>query len=316
MIPELFSRDRYYCVLDEQPEFLVPWSALAAYASLDGAGPLIVNPSCWLGWHGHLPPDLGAAVGTGEGLFDFPWIIWVDDRDRSAIWPYWLGPEYARLLESLEPGRPPDVELPEEVVRTLRISGILVTREAAEEGRRAWEAAVQDLAPQMARGLLPLSGLLPAYHVGALRRYYRYHTRVGTFTLGDEQTPQRFVAYDEPVTQFVHRQLTRTIGDVVGRPLAPSYNYLAFYQGGAVLDPHTDREECEYTISLCIDATPDPHTYGAWPLHVMSYDGPMSFTQDVGDGLLFRGRELPHWRDRLPEGYTASAILFHFVDAA
>jgi hypothetical protein len=205
--------------------------------------------------------------------------------------------------------------LPDDVVRTLRIAGILVTPEAVDDGRRAWEAAAPGLAAQMARGFLPLSGLVPAYHVGALRRYYRYHTRVGTFALGDDQTAQRFVAYDEPVTRFVHRQLTQTITDVVGRAVTPSYNYLAFYQGGAVLDPHTDREECEYTLSLCIDATPDPHTYGAWPLHVMSHEGPLSFTQDVGDGLLFRGRELQHWRDRLPEGYTASAILFHFVDA-
>lgn len=315
MIPDLFPRDRYYCVLDEQPDFLVPAPALDRYASLDGAGPLVVNPYCRLGWLGHLPAELGAAVGTGEGLFDFPWTIWVEDPGRSAIWPYWLGPDYARILVGLEPGTAPAIELPEDVVHTMRMADILVTEDAATDGRPAWENAAASLNAAMARGFLPLSGLLPPYHVGALRRYYRYHTRLGTFALGDEQTAQRFVAYDEPVTRFVHHQLTQTISDVVGRPVRPSYNYLAFYQGGAVLDPHVDREECEYTLSLCIDATPDPYTYGAWPLHVMSQDGPVSFTQDVGDALLFRGRELPHWRDRLPEGYTASAILFHFVDA-
>jgi len=31
--------------------------------------------------------------------------------------------------------------------------------------------------------------------------------------------------------------------------------------------------------------------------------------------LLFRGRYLTHWRDRLPEGYTSSSILFHFIEA-
>ena len=166
----------------------------------------------------------------------------------------------------------------------------------------------------MARGYLPLSGLLPALHVGSLRRYYRYQTRIGTFVLGDEQTAERFVAYDEPVTRFFHRQLTRMISDITGRVVVPSYNYLAFYQGGATLDPHTDRDECEYTLSLCIDATPDPYSYGAWPLHLMTYEGELAVTQGIGDGLLFRGRELPHWRERLPEGYTASSILFHFVD--
>jgi hypothetical protein len=49
-------------------------------------------------------------------------------------------------------------------------------------------------------GYLQLSGLLPPFQIGALRRYYRYHTRVGTFVLGDEQSPGRYVAYDEPTT--------------------------------------------------------------------------------------------------------------------
>jgi hypothetical protein len=45
------------------------------------------------------------------------------------------------------------------------------------------------------------------------------------------------------------------ISDVARRVVVPSHNYLAFYQEGATLDPHTDREACEYTLSLCIDAT-------------------------------------------------------------
>ena len=315
MTPDFFPRDRYYCVLDEQPEFLVPAESLAPYATLDGAGGLIVNPRCWFGWHGPLPSALASAVGSGDGLFDFPWTIWVDDPDRCTLWPYWLGPDCAQVLQGLEPGRPYEGGLPDAVVHTLRVAEILVTPDAASQRRHAWSAALESFTHLIGRGYLPLSGLLPPYHVGALRRYYRYHTRMGTFVLGDEQTAQRFVSYDEPVTQFVHRQLTRIISDITRRVVTPSYNYLAFYQGGAVLDPHTDRDECEYTLSLCIDATPDPHTYGAWPLQVMTYEGALAITQGIGDGLLFRGRELPHWRDRLPDGYTASSILFHFVDA-
>jgi hypothetical protein len=48
------------------------------------------------------------------------------------------------------------------------------------------------------------------------------------------------------------------------RAVVPSHSYLALYRGGATLDPHADLEACEYTISLCIDATPDPQTHGAW----------------------------------------------------
>ena len=163
---------------------------------------------------------------------------------------------------------------------------------------------------------MQLSGLLPPFHIGALRRYYRYHTRVGTFLLGDDQTPGRYVAYDEPTTRYVHQQLTRTVSDLARRVVVPSYSYLALYQGGAVLDPHTDREACEYTISLCIDATPDPQTHGAWPLHLMTEDGPgLASPRASATRCSSAAATCRTGGTRFPTGYTSSSILFHFVDA-
>jgi hypothetical protein len=314
MIPETFPRQQYYCVLDEQPDFLVPTPVLASYAGLENITPLIVNPRCWFGWHGSLPPALAAAAYWHDNIYDFPWTVWVDDPDRNALWPYWLGPRYAGLLHNMAPGELYDGTLPEDVVRNLTVAQILVSPHAADRAHHAWNAIIGATAPSFDRGWLELSGLLPPFHLGALRRYYRYHTRMGSFAFGDAQTPGRFIAYDEPVTKYVHHQLARTISDIAQRRVVPSYNYLAFYQGGATLDPHTDREACEYTVSLCIDATPDPHTHGAWPLQLQTPEGSVSVTLGIGDALLFRGRILTHWRDQLAAGYTSSSILFHFVD--
>ncbi len=315
MIPEFFPRERYYCVLDEQPDFLVPADALAQYARPHDGSPLIVNPRCWLGWNGSLPPALAAAAAWHERLFDFEWTIWVDDPDRGTLWPFWLGPGYAALLENWAPGQDCDSDLPQDITERLLTADILTTPWTAEQRRQAWAATAGQTAAQFERGYVQLTGLLPPFHIGALRRYYRYHTRMGTFALGDDQTPGRYVAYDEPTTRYVQQQLTRTVSDLARRVVVPSYSYLALYQGGAALDPHTDREACEYTISLCIDATPDPQTHGAWPLRLMTADGEVSVTQGIGDALLFRGRYLTHWRDQLPAGYTSSSVLFHFVDA-
>jgi hypothetical protein len=315
VIPEFFPREQYYCVLDEQPDFLVPAEALEPYRN-PNTGPLIVNPRCWMGWQGNLPPSFGPSTAHDEQLYRNPWMIWVDDPDRATVWPYWLGREWAHLLQHLAPGRGYDGGLPDDNVDVLRIADILTTGDLPECRRRAWWDAVAAAASQLVTsGVLALQHLLPPFHISALRRYYRYHTRVGSFALGDDQTAGRYVAYDEPLTRYVHDQLTRTVSDLVGRAVVPSYNYLAFYQGGAVLDPHTDREACEYTISLCIDATPDPRTHGGWPLWVQTEAGPVSLVQGIGDAVLFRGRYLSHWRDRLPDGYTSSSVLFHFVDA-
>jgi hypothetical protein len=119
------------------------------------------------------------------------------------------------------------------------------------------------------------------------------------------------------VRWFNSDELSISIGveDQLPRVVEPSYNYLAFYQGGAVLDPHIDREACEHTFSLCIEATPDPVSRGAWPLHVMTDTWSARFALAIGDVLLFRGRWLIHWCDRLPESYTSSSVLFHIVEA-
>jgi hypothetical protein len=310
MIPEFFPREKYYCVLDEQPDFLVPPAPLEAWDGLPDE-PLIVNPRCWLGWHGPLPAPLARLADSHENLFDSPWMVWVDDPDRGSLWPYWLGPRYAWLLGDAVPGEPLAVD--PDVAERLRVADILTTSRAVEQRRQAWALEAGRCADLFRLGYVELSGLLPPFHLGALRRYYRYHTRMGTFSLGDAQTLGRYVAYDEPTTRYVHQQLARTISDVARRVVVPTYSYLALYQGGAVLDPHVDREACEYTVSLCIDATPDPAAYGSWPLHLMTAAGQQSFTFGIGDALLFRGRELTHWRDRLPEGFTSSSVLFHFA---
>ena len=132
-------------------------------------------------------------------------------------------------------------------------------------------------------------------------------------SLGDGQSPNRYIAYNEPVAAFFHRQLTQAISDAAGALVAPSYSYITAYQGGASLEPHTDREQCEYTFSLCVDATPEPAAQVPWPLCLQTHQGPIAVWQHLGDGLLFRGRHLPHWREQLPPDQTASSVLFHYV---
>lgn len=311
--PDFFPRDRYYCLLDEQPHFLVP-QRLAGNGE-GGQTPLVVNPRCWFGWYGDLPSYLASRADCTDNFFDIPWMVWVDDAVCGALWPFWLGPDYAHMLHTLTPGQRYEGGLPPEAVRVLRIAHILVEPDNEARRRQAWLAARESHAQQFARGYLPLSGLLHPFHLGALRRYYRYHVRMGTFVLGDAQTPRRYAAHEEPVARYFHRQLTTVVSDIARSVLLPSYNYLALYQGGAALDPHTDREACEYTVSVALDATPEPDSQTPWPLQLMTSDGPLSVWQNLGDGLLFRGRHLLHWRDRLADGHTSSSMLLHFIDA-
>jgi hypothetical protein len=125
---------------------------------------------------------------------------------------------------------------------------------------------------------------------------------------------RRYAAHNEPVARFYHHQLAGVVSDIAASLVKPSYTYFAAYQSDSELPWHTDREECEYSITLCLDASPDEEDQNPWPLDLSTEDGLLRVGQRVGDGLLYRGRYLPHSQERLPRGRTLTSLMFHYVD--
>jgi hypothetical protein len=50
-------------------------------------------------------------------------------------------------------------------------------------------------------------------------------------------------------------------------------------------------------------------------LYLDTREGTVTVYQALGDGLLYRGRALPHYRRTLAEGNTSTSIFFHYVSA-
>jgi hypothetical protein len=167
--------------------------------------------------------------------------------------------------------------------------------------------------PFRERGYAPASDLIHPFHIAALRRYYRQMIRSGAMELGDGQSSRRYVAHNDNVARFFHRQLAPTVAAIAGEPIKPSYVYVASYQPGAVLAKHTDREQCEFSITLCIDYSPEPVRETPWPLQLHTPSATVTVFQAIGDALLYRGCELPHSRGPLPAGHTSTSIFFHYV---
>jgi hypothetical protein len=313
MTPFGYPMDLYHCLLDEQPHYLVP-----AWLMEDQEPPvgLIVNPNCWLSWHGPLGADKSVRIAFAEHFCPSDCIVWVASGANGTVWPFWLGPEYYSYLSDLAPGYPAPVDLPDDVFWVLRKANILVDASHDKQERLEWLRTVRELTPLFQRGFLTLSGLIHPFHIGALRRYYRYHTRVGSFAFGDSQVSRRYAAHNETVARFFHHQLAGVISDLADNVLKPSYAYFAAYQSDAELPWHVDREQCEYSISICIDASPEPEDQNPWPIDLHTPDGLLRIWQRIGDGLLYRGRYIPHSRQRLPDGYASSSMVFHYVDEA
>jgi hypothetical protein len=159
----------------------------------------------------------------------------------------------------------------------------------------------------------PVRGLIHPFHVAALRRYYRQLIRQGGLRLGDEQTPKRFVAHNEPVARFFHHQLTSVVSGIAGERVKPSYVYLGAYQDGAVLARHTDRAQCEFSVTFCLDYSPQPERHTPWPIQLHPNSGKVSVFQALGDALFYRGCQVEHSREQLPQGHSSTSLFFHYV---
>lgn len=123
---------------------------------------------------------------------------------------------------------------------------------------------------------------------------------------------------------------------VIGEEVVPSYVYAASYVEHADLKPHTDRAQCEFSISFQVDYLPEqtehrsPWGLFLWnpdfgndqPVEYFSPEFPAASQSDdtnpavflaSGDGLIYKGRELIHYRYPLSASHKSTSLFFHYV---
>lgn len=306
-------RSLFHCCLDDQPDHLVPARLLRpAYWEGLSDRPFFLNPECIFTAAGKSEADAFAFVNQSEIAAGN--IVWVKYPGSEALQPFWLSAELCGILAGSQPGDPAPSVLSPQVRRTLMMANILVPEDFISHQRQEWEEIVSFIRPRFqSQGYAPVAGLIHPFHIAALRRYYRHQLRTGKLRLGDGQSPLRYVSYNDPVCQFFHHQLTTAMSAFAGEPVKPSYAYLASYQAGAVLEKHTDREQCDFSATFCLDYAPEPRSATPWPLELHKKSGTVKVFQAIGDALLYRGCQLPHSRDKLADGHTSTSIFFHYV---
>jgi hypothetical protein len=313
---EELPRSRFYCRLDDQPDHLTPKHSLRHWAALSANQQLMVNPGCFFTSDGEFPQS----AGDPAALPNFAWrhqLVWVREPGSETLLPFWLGPRLHHLVAQLKPGDAAPEDLSSETEFLLRIAGVLVPEDWVALRQRKWLAGSSQGAEAFRRnGYVPMPYLLHPFQIAALRRYYRYMIRNGGMEYGDCQSAHRYFIHNESVARFLHSQLTATVAALTGEPVKPSYAFVASYNHGATLNKHVDREQCEFSISLCIDYSPEPRDSTPWPLLLHPLRGKTTVFQALGDGLLYRGRQLPHSRDPLPPGHTSTSIFLHYVPQA
>lgn len=307
------DRSCFYCLLDDQPSHLVPRRFVTADDSIPGE--LVYNPSACICRDGDLPPSLRQRSDL-VARFDLAGpVVWVSEPVTDTLQPFWLGSELQKVVADFIPGERVACSLSPPTRAVLYHAGLLVTPDHAARRRKQWSETTAGAARTFSRGFASIAALalIHPYHLAALRRYIRYMIRNRQVPLGDGQSSLRYVLYNDPVLRFFHHQLTPALCDIAGEMLKPSYAYMASYLAGSELARHTDRRQCEFTLSLLLDFAPEPALETPWPIHLDTVEGTVTVFQGIGDALLFRGRDIPHYRDVFTRGTTSTSVFFHYV---
>jgi hypothetical protein len=300
------------------PLHLIPQCKLKSTGSRQELShePLFLNPQCSVLPAGQVPADLEPHRDLLKNFYLQGTVAWVRDPATASLHPFWLGPRLEAVVSSLRAGEPVPASVPRDARALLAAAGIVTPENHAERRIAEWaEVMSKANAGFQRKGYAPLGNLIRPLNLAALRRYYRHAIRRGAIPLGDVQSPRRYAVHDESIARFFHHQIAKAISAVVGEAIKPSYVYLASYLSGAELKKHIDRQQCEFSVTLCLDFSPEPQLATSWPICLDTPEGTVTVYQALGDGLVYRGTKVPHYRGVLAEGHTSTSIFFHYVPA-
>lgn len=156
-----------------------------------------------------------------------------------------------------------------------------------------------------------------------LQEYYDSTINSGVFALGDRQS-NRFKQHNEPFSRFLHYEILPLVEAVHGKPMKPSYTYLSAYVKESDLPPHTDRPECECTVSFVVNKPDELY----WPIYFHKEKQPVKYKGrtyitvdkkecipidcDAGGMMMFDGTDHLHFREPL-EGEFYHILLLHYM---
>ena len=142
----------------------------------------------------------------------------------------------------------------------------------------------------------------------------------------DSQCPTSWSVYHHPTLEKVLESFLPKMEQETGKKLFPTYAYARHYTKGEVLECHTDRPACEYSVTITLG-----HDGDVWPFwfadageetdqgivgeknHIYRVKNIEQITMEIGDAVIYKGCETPHWREEL-QGEWQTQIFLHYVD--
>jgi hypothetical protein len=149
---------------------------------------------------------------------------------------------------------------------------------------------------------------VPRDMIAVLENYARMQ-RFNNYYLDDANTNSLW-RYADVMGESLLLHLQPLMEKISGCGLYPTNSVLRIYRNGGILKKHLDRPTCEYSATLTIgyDAA------SLYPIWVQSKNESVPVYLDRGDMLIYKGCEVPHWRETFT-GQNWIQLFLHYVDA-
>ena len=189
------------------------------------------------------------------------------------------------------------------------VAGPFHTQGAIMQATATPLAAPSDAEQFAQRGYLVARNLLSRRLMDIALRYYLSYLKIEGYYSVTENT-RALNRYADALGEALIPEIQPMIEHRTGKKLLPTYSFARIYTTESILTRHVDRGACEISATLTVGFK----SPSLWPIFVQHDGQDIAVELDVGDALIYRGMDIPHWREPLQSGFWCQ-LFFHFVDA-
>lgn len=114
--------------------------------------------------------------------------------------------------------------------------------------------------------------------------------------------------YRHPKYKEAHSQIRLKLQKILKEELYNTYYYERFYFKNQRLTRHTDRDACEISFTFQISSNCNK----SWPIFFKTPQGEERYVLlNDGDGILYKGCDIEHWREPLPSRHNLAKKIFN-----
>lgn len=146
-----------------------------------------------------------------------------------------------------------------------------------------------------------------------ISRYMEYSLKGALYenrgTVPAPNNPSQYARYADPLMEVILIDSREAVEAIVGKELLPTYSYSRVYVEGDDLRRHVDRPSCEYSVTVNVACDGDP-----WPIWMQCGDDePTKVILNPGDAVVYKGRDVHHWRNKMIHTRVNAQFMLHYV---